>query len=233
MLDGAPIVVVAVVDDSTNSKTGAMVQTHILVDGVSPLDAVRSGLDASICGSCQHRGRFDDILRTWVERSCYVNLGQGPRAVQDGVARGIYPTAALEDLPRLTAGRTVRLGAYGDPAAVPFGVWLALLQHATGSTGYTHQWRDPRFAALKLVCQASCDSEADALEAQAAGWRWFRVRKNGEPLLDAEFVCPASEEAGRRTVCAKCLLCSGTSRVAKSPVIIAHGSLAGNFRKAA
>ena len=55
-IDGAPIVAVATLK-SANSKTGDMVQTWILREDISPLDAIGSGEDASICGNCAHRGR--------------------------------------------------------------------------------------------------------------------------------------------------------------------------------
>ena len=78
MLDDAPIVVVALTN-SSNVKTGNMVQTYILVDnGRSPVDNARDLLDASICGDCKHRRGTGG--------ACYVNLGQGARAV--AAARG-------------------------------------------------------------------------------------------------------------------------------------------------
>lgn len=36
---------------------------------------------------------------------------------------------------------TVRIGSYGDPAAVPTRVWEELVKNARNFTGYTHQWR--------------------------------------------------------------------------------------------
>jgi hypothetical protein len=50
MLDGAPIVVIAnrITDASTNSKTGAMVQTFIVRADADPMTALREGLDSSV-----------------------------------------------------------------------------------------------------------------------------------------------------------------------------------------
>ena len=41
---------------SDNRKTGDMVQIWILVKSVDPVEAIKSGLDRLICGSCVHRG---------------------------------------------------------------------------------------------------------------------------------------------------------------------------------
>ncbi len=57
MLDGSPIVAIAnrIVAKSSNEKTGALVQTFIIRADLSPLDALATGADASICGDCKHR----------------------------------------------------------------------------------------------------------------------------------------------------------------------------------
>lgn len=213
MLDGATRVVALVSGFDTpsrNSKTGPLIQTWILHAGAHPMDAIRTGQDAAICGDCVHRGR-----------SCYVNVGWAPGNLWRAWRRG--STVPLQ----LPAGRVVRLGAYGDPAAVPFAVWRAFLAPARGWVGYTHQWRLPQVAPFKALCMASVDTPEEANEARALGWRTFRIRPMGGALsADAcEVVCPASDEAGNRVTCEKCRLCDGGAR-AKAPhvAIIAHGS---------
>jgi hypothetical protein len=48
----------------------------------------------------------------------------------------------------------LRIGSYGDPAAVPTWVWKDLASDVKVMTGYTHQWK--RFdQALKLLMMAS------------------------------------------------------------------------------
>ena len=49
LLDGAPIVAIATMQTS-NRKTGNMVQTWILREDVSPVEASKAGADASVCG---------------------------------------------------------------------------------------------------------------------------------------------------------------------------------------
>lgn len=227
LLNGAPIVVVALVG-SSNRKTGNMVQTYILSDGPDrPTVALKTGADEAICGDCKHRPTLGG--------SCYVVVAQGPTVVWKGVQAGRYPMAQDWDhVVALGAGRMVRLGTYGDPAAVPVTVWQHLTAQAQGRTGYTHQWATlptHRATVLRSLVMASADSEAERAQAVAQGWRTFRVRTEAQPVTRGEFVCPASEEAGKRTTCAQCGACDGAERGANkaSPVIIAHGAKARRF----
>lgn len=232
LLDGAPIVAVVtgLAAGSSNRKTGDMLQTWILREDMAPTDAVRNGADASICGQCPHRGYGDGHGRT-----CYVNVGQGPLAVWRAYKRGTYPVAIDSDA--LTAagrGLLVRLGSYGDPAAVPAYVWEQLTADAVGHNGYTHQWRTA--PQLRKLCMASADNAADATDAQAMGWRTFRVAMPCDPpRLVGEAICPASAEAGKRLTCAQCLSCGGADGRRGSMVIRAHGGFAvmANVRRSA
>jgi len=227
MIDGQRIVaVVTGLDGSRNAKTGKMIQTYIIRPDMAPIEAVRTGADVSICGGCVHRGDG-----TGGARSCYVTLVHGPRVVYDAYTRGVYPDALPEMVAQIVAGRMVRLGTYGDPAAVPLPVWQALIARAAGHTGYSHQWRTLTEAWGRLL-MASVDSVEDMDEAHERGWRTFRV--GAEPVRGAEINCPASEEAGKRTQCVDCLLCMGTA--SRSPVsiqIAPHGTGAVNFKEAA
>lgn len=230
LIDGAPIVVIAnrIVSDSDNAKTGAMVQTFIIRQDMRPLDAARLGYDFAICGHCPHRPTNNG--------SCYVNIGRSVESVYGAFQRMRYARPHVDYdvaiLPDLFADSIFRLGSYGDPAAAPIRVW----QHATvrvkARNGYTHQWRD--FPAFASLCMASVDSEAQAHEARAAGWRTFRVRAATSPVMPGEIACPASEEAGKKTTCADCRACGGTSARARvSIVIAAHGATAKRFAAAA
>jgi hypothetical protein len=219
-LDNRPILV-ALSDTSKNRKTGQMVQSWILRDRVSPIQAVKSGGDSSVCGDCPRRW--------YLGGDCYVVPGRGPLNIWRSI-KGHYgenSSARPLDLvspPRSLVGRPLRLGAYGDPALVPFPLWerIMLALKVERWTGYTHQWRtcDPRFQNLVM---ASCDSENDRLEAHEAGWRTFRVRSVSEPVLPGEFMCPASNEAGKVRTCETCFACTGGNVARVSPVIVAHG----------
>ena len=82
VIDQKPIVAIAMYSKA-NTKTGPVVQTYILVDGMSPLEASKTGADVSICGDCIMRGdtTTDPKRKQAKNRRCYVNLGQGPTIV--------------------------------------------------------------------------------------------------------------------------------------------------------
>lgn len=229
LLDGAPIVVIVIglitrALRKVNRKTGAMLQTYILRADLAPIAAIHAGLDASICGTCVHRGADGNGSG----RTCYVNIGQGPTVVYKMFAAGKYPVAGdTLDLAEMGRDRMVRLGTYGDPAAVPAYVWQSLTAHATGSTGYTHQWRAIDARVWAPLVMASADTAQDARDAWALGYRTFRVSLDNAKVDAREVLCPASKEAGAKVTCEMCKACSGTGSNRKGSIYIPlHGGTA-------
>lgn len=230
LIDGAPIVGIAI-KSSSNRKTGDLVQTYIIRSDISPMNASKSGADVSICGNCKHRGKPTDNpeKKIAVERSCYVNLGQGPTIVFKGLQRGIYPDASADTIKGFADGKGVRLGTYGDPAAIPRSAWDALLVGAGFHTGYTHNLKvQPSMADL---CMVSADSQQASASAKSYQRRSFRViplnvwqAKGKASISSHEIMCPASAEAGARVTCFDCRLCNGTKSKGKSIAIVAHGT---------
>jgi hypothetical protein len=216
-LDGAPIVVILTLG-SRNSKTGAMAQTWIMRSDLEPHAAVGSGHDSSVCGDCPRRPL---LARANGETSCYVRTFQAPLSVYRAYRRGIYPRIALGDLAALLSGHRVRIGSYGDPAAAPLEVWRAIAGAAEAHTGYSHQWRQQRFADYAELLMASVDSTVEALEAMALGWRYFRVAPRGDRAkLEREISCPASKESVAKTTCGACRACGGLAARAKVSIVI-------------
>lgn len=218
MIDGMPIVCIVTDPDQAriNKKTDRVIQTYILRADIDPIEAVRTGADHAICGDCIHRG-MDGT------RSCYVQVWSAPRNVYLAYQRGKYKLLPRTISAMLVYSEVVRLGTYGDPAAVPIEVWTHFLQ-AAQVIGYTHQWQDLRFQGLRHWCMASVETTEDRLRAKAMGWRTFRVRSYDERVLPNEVICPASLEAGKKTNCAKCLACGGLSTKARCDIVIrAHG----------
>lgn len=115
-------------------------------------------------------------------------------------------TLALEEqgVPLQYVGKhPVRIGSYGDPAAVPTYIWRELVCHAVNWTGYTHMWKpepcpisgdwEPEMQVfcsgpcrgtglvdrcdplLKNYCMASVDTRREWQEAKALGWTSFIV----------------------------------------------------------
>lgn len=223
--DGAPIVAIATGlskrTKSRNGKTGPMVQVWILSADLHPLEHIKVNRAGSVCGTCKHIGT-----------TCYVQVGKAPAQVWRTFRAGGYPTLhprLVSDIAR-EQGFSVRLGAYGDPAALPVDV-LRDVTVGVHHTGYTHAWKTDTQNAYRPYVMASVDTPAEFVEARARGWRTFRVRTAGDTLNTRETMCPASEEAGKRTNCATCKLCDGTrpedGRASIS--IIVHGTSTAKF----
>jgi hypothetical protein len=202
-------------DVASNVKTGPMLQVWILDKAEDPVEAKASGASANVCGSCRH-----DTLG-----SCYVRLEQAPLGIWRAWRRGRYPMARPADLD-LFKNRQIRLGAYGDPAAVPLSIWVSICGVAASWTAYTHNWTDPQSAGHRRYCMASCDTEAEAIQARAAGWKPFFVRSAAEPLPAWAFACPAAAESGHRLTCDQCLACRGGElrQGQATPSIVVHGT---------
>jgi hypothetical protein len=227
VLDGKPAVLIATRGNTgkkANSKTGAMIQTYILRSDVNPIEATQQGLDSSICGACPHKPT--------AHGTCYVRIDTGPNQVYKAFIRGKrYADVTGQDIGGLFSGELLRLGSYGDPGAVPAQVWRAVLQGVKGWTGYTHQWANPLCQGLRAFCMASCDTVEEDARARAQGWRAFTIVSksahapaHGLPVVAGSFLCPASEEGGRKLTCNECLACDGTGSARKASVYIpVHG----------
>ena len=229
LIDGNPIVMIAI-RQSKNSKTGNMVQTYIIRPDVDPITANRTGRDYSICGNCKHRGTAQTIdtgKGLANGRTCYVNIGQGVMQVWKAYTKGKYQVLTAQQMASMVHNRMVRLGTYGDAAAVPYIAFKPLLDSAVGHTGYTHQLGVVDNAAMRRF-MVSADSKPEAIKAHALGYRTFRVipiAQANDPLLKNEIVCPSN----RGIQCADCRLCNGADSVGKSIAIIAHGPTANKF----
>ena len=213
VLDGAPIVVLAVVK-SSNAKTGSMVQTYILRDDVNPVEASQTGNDQSVCGNCP--------LRQGIGGACYVNIGQGPNSAWKAYKRGNYAEPSLNEVSELLRNKAVRLGSYGDPAAVPFDVWSIALKNIRFNTGYTHQAKHANFDARILKwCMVSAETAKQAQEYHRQGYRTFRVIGENNDRFDNEFEC-LSDDKG--LTCLECKACDSALTSVKSVTVTAHGS---------
>jgi hypothetical protein len=209
------VILTGLTDDSDNGKTGVMLQTWILLVATKPTIARKTGQDIAICLDCPHK-----------VGSCYVNLGQGPRAVwqcfYDG--NGYADFDETVHGPQI-AGRNVRIGSYGDPAAVSIEVFRPVLRLARRHTGYTHQWETPLGAEYRETCMASCDTDRQATAAADSGWRYFlaSLSHTGEK---GEVSCPAARSEDSDVVCDKCTLCNGGGNRKPHVFINVHGNKA-------
>jgi hypothetical protein len=218
-LDGTEIVAIATGFKSVNNhKTGKMIQVWILPKNIHPCEARRNGQDKSICGDCKHR----DF------KSCYVEMLRGPVTIYRAYKAGSYVKYNKKKHLELFRDKYVRLGAYGDPVAIPLVSIEKVCQVAAGWTGYTHQWKRAKAQSYKKYLMASVDTtkgfHKEFIQAQTKGWRTFRATTADDNVVHAnEFVCPASKEGGKKLTCQQCGACSGSMSNRPSPVIQVHG----------
>ena len=212
---------------SKNSKTGPVVQLHILDKERNPVDAQSTGDDSAVCGTCAHRHiEAQKKNANEADGHCYVETARAELSTwRAHYGNEVEPFNAVDALSR----SGLRLGAYGDPAMLPEKVIRRLCAVANkfrqNHTGFTQRWRLKSNQWLRFFCMASVRSADEAQQAHDLGWRTFRIRSKTEPIEPGEITCPASKEAGRRTTCQRCVLCDGMrseSDSRKHIVIIRH-----------
>lgn len=212
-IDGKPYVAIMTME-SSNRKTGNMAQVWILRDDLNPVEAVNTGDDYSICGTCPHRKDSSG------KRSCYVNVGQGPNSVWKTYKRGGYVSLwSDKEIRKALKGRRIRWGSYGDPAIIDPRIVSFFNELAVGHTGYTHQWRESWAQVFNGIFQASCDGFNDFMIANDHGWKCFVVvSKNAAPMYAKQ--CPATVD-NSEAQCITCRLCDGAK---KDIYVQAHGT---------
>ena len=214
-IDGGPIVGVltGIKNVSANRKTGPMVQLWIMRADADPITALREGTDESVCGQCPLRGEAGK------RRGCYVSIGQAVRSIWMKYKADGYPRQTFRQAIPTLAGRRIRLGAYGDPAALPSGLLRQLVKVSARHTGYTHQWRE--FPRLKDIVMASVESVEEMEEAQSKGWRTYRIVQSFTDIDEkTEIECPNTTKG---LMCFECALCDGNKKGTKSIAIEVHG----------
>lgn len=229
-LNGEPVAVVVtgLRHPSNNTKTGDMLQAWIIPAGEEPPHvAVKTGSDTAVCGDCKHRPAMGG--------ACYVLAHNAPRSVHKSYRAGRYPRLSTSEARSLLTGALLRMGAWGDPAAVPASVWLDLTGVLAGWSGYTHQWHGMspgERAVWSAIVMASVDTLPEQLRALSWGWRVFRVHTGERPT--GLMTCPAAEESkaaqrGVKIHCASCLACDGAPSRRKSVAIRVHGAKSKRF----
>lgn len=227
-IDGKPCVAI-MINKSGNTKTGNMMQVHILRRDVNPVAAVTCGDDYSICGDCKHRKN-----QITGKKTCYVNVGQGPNSVWQKYKRGGYADdMKWNDRDRILKGRKIRWGAYGDPAILRPDLVDVLNFYALGWTGYTHQWRQDFAQPFSEIFQASVDNHKEYFEAKKLGWRTYFVAEKPDKGQTCKpegvgIQCPESRE-DLKTNCLTCSLCNGHTQ---DIWIEVHGTGCGSFKNA-
>jgi len=219
LVDGAPLVciVTGTENPTSNVKTGDMLQMWIMREDIPPHEAVKSGEDVSVCGTCPFSSG----------RGCYVTVHQAPLSVWRTYHAGGYAPAPIY-LRSVVEGRLIRFGAYGDPGLVPYEVLSELARASDGWTGYTHMWDriDPWY---RYLLMASVESPETYGKAKAAGYRCFYVVPTDTPGQPESHMMQCANTRDRKPLsCAECMACAGTRfEIVANAVdvwIDAHGS---------
>lgn len=247
-LDGKTIVQHHMTVGSSNSKTNNVITVWHTIKGVKTPEAIKSGLDVAVCGACPKRPflykiRYERALKKYRAMGhnktnanklarvdagtlCYVNGSRGGA----GTSTNDHKRIEIEKIPLLMEIESIeemRLGGWGNPSSMARATLEKLLKvlAKTGKRRMLYisydQWNKPENQWLKNYCMASVDSPKQYARAVAMGWKSYRVRQIGEPLLDGEEMCPASAENAHAETCTSCpLKCNGTA----SAAIFDHGS---------
>lgn len=101
----------------------------------------------------------------------------------------------------------VRFGTYGEPSLLPISLVKDMADMSSSYTGYTHQWSKDWAVDYGQYFMASVHDAKQAHEAMMIEYRSFIATKTGD---ENAVQCPASDEAGFKSNCAACGLCSGT-----------------------
>ena len=115
-------------------------------------------------------------------------------------------------------GTYVRFGTYGEHSLHPYELIQDIVKVADNWTGYTHQWK--KKVDLSPFFMASTHTDAEDKDAKFVGFRSFIAT---DEIIKGAVNCPASKEAGYKSTCSKCGLCSGTEgKGSKSIYIFNH-----------
>jgi len=203
-LNGKPItLIISGLESTGNRKTGTMIQSWIINSSINPVDATKTGEDASICGNCWRKPSLGD--------KCYVTVFQAPNQIYKTYVSGKYDNFEKAKKDDIDSG--LRLGSYGDPVAVPLEVWNKLMENFPYHTGYTSQWRTIQSIPYRGKIQASCASMQDKHKAESLGWKTYTSLPIGHPYPDPSenmIQCPATiPQNNGKVSCSDCKLCDG------------------------
>lgn len=198
-INKAPIVAIMTYK-SSNVKTGDMPQVWIMHKDDNPFESRISKADNSVCGGCAFAH----------DNGCYVHWFQ-LNSIYTAFQAGKYKDwAHAERWIKRNDPSTFRLGAYGDPVAVPLEVWDKLKEARPSASiiGYTQLWGSRLSDGYKQYLMASTKSPQEYERAKQKGWRSFRVAlPEDETPKENEIVCPATVSGD--ATCKQCKLCVG------------------------
>ena len=199
------VIITGFIKSSKNEKTGNMLQTWILERDIDPVTSVKTGSDSkTVCKGC--------IFASG--NGCYVTVFQAPLSIWRAYKNGSYdnysklsPIKQRKYLSKIK-GRSIRLGAYGNPSLIPKRWITKLVKLSKNHTGYFHNWRelsakDRSFYGQYLM--ASCETESSFKLATSYGLRSF-IASGTKPQHENILTCLNTTH---NMSCSRCGLCNG------------------------
>lgn len=178
-------------------------------------------LAQAVCFDCPFIGYGKCYTHKYMQFSGFISMIRS--IIKDGLTTTqIEPLSPIlfNSILTMCKGKYIRFGTYGEPSLIDLGLVSKLCNEAKSWTGYTHQWNKKE--EYNSYFMASTHKVFGALLASKKGFRSFIASKTAikdEPLI----ICPASKEAGFKSNCSKCGLCSGTKgKGNKSILILEH-----------
>lgn len=225
-LDGQNIFVVRK-GFTTNTKISdgkPLVQTYTFSVKQWQLASTRKGfemkeffaLDESNCLDCPYSGNAGNggcYTHKFMQYTGFLSMLRSIKASE------VTPlTSHKEDvIEKMCTGSYVRFGTYGEPSLVSLHLIKRMAEASSAWTGYTHQHAKPWASNYAKYFMASVHDEAEAIAAGELAYRSFIATNTGD---EKAVSCPASKEAGFKSNCARCGLCSGTLGKGKTNIKI-------------
>lgn len=174
-------------------------------------------LAESVCFDCPFRGYLKCYTHKYQQYSGFLSMlksiAREFKNVQEIPSIDLLESRIVD----LSKDRYIRFGTYGEPTLLPLNLVSDMVKASKSHTGYTHQWaKKTDYSAFFM---ASTHNEGQAKMASKLGFRSFIASNK---TLENAVVCPASNEAGFKSTCEKCGLCSGKRKGTKNIQILEH-----------
>ena len=162
-------------------------------------------LDASNCMDCPYSGNQGEGGCYTHKFNQYMGFLSMLRSIKDTQLTPMNQIKFRKAV-EMCEGSYVRFGTYGEPSLLDIGLVKAMSSNAKSWTGYTHQWNKWWASEYSDYFMASTHNKEETSKARLKNYRSFIASTTG---TEDAVTCPASAEAGFKSNCASCGLCSG------------------------
>ena len=162
-------------------------------------------LDSSNCMDCPYSGNQGKGGCYTHKFNQYVGFLSMLRSIK---ASDLTPLDAEKFLDAVSMCKDsyVRFGTYGEPSLLNYSLVKNMAYASKSWTGYTHQWKKVWALPYSKYFMASTHNKEETYKARQKNYRSFIASTSG---TEKAVTCPASAEAGFKSNCASCGLCSG------------------------